>query len=213
MDYAIGKTLNSAFSAKLQKTANADTEDWLYDRREHHLTFKENGDWHSDGENYTRTVHATTTADEVPSYDTSGTDSYLLELGYSSDALSKNEILYEEVDDNANLSGEYIVYDVEELVDGEWDTLEYDYDWCTGSNPMGSLRVGVEIRSTKETSVCNKAVKLWLKFSSNRVPGDTTAGPDELETPGDRLYLRDQIQLHSPRSRLQRRHRHPSPQE
>ncbi len=231
--YAIGKSLNSAFSAKLQKTANADTEHCLYDHRELHFTFKENGDWRWDGENYTRTIHATATADEGPSHDTSGTDSYLLELGYNSDALTKSEVLYQEVTDNANLSGASITYDVEELVDGVWETLEYDYDSRTGSpadyflyvtyggyipeptdaelqkdlddfrsewnamaatnnwmypSEMGPLRVGVEIRSTKETIVCNKAVKLWSEFSFNRVPGDTTDGPDELETPGDRPY-------------------------
>ena len=228
--YAITQGLNAAFdSSILQKTANADTEDWLYDHREHHLTRKENGAWRSDGENYTRTIHAT--ADEGPSHDTSGTDSYLLELGYNSDALTKSEVLYQEVHHNANLSGTAITYDVEELYDGVWETLEYDYDTRTGSpadyflyvtyggyipeptdaelqkqlddfrsewnamaatnnwmypSEMGPLRVGVEIRSTKETFVCNKAVKLWSEFSFNRVAGDTTAGPDELETPGQR---------------------------
>ena len=226
----VSQAVNAAITTKVKKTANANTEDWLYDRREHHLTFKENDAWRSDGENYTRTVHAVATADECPSHDTSGTDSYLLELGYSSDALTKSEVLYQEVHHNANLSGAAITYDVEELVDGEWERLRYSQGNRSGSlsdyflyvtyggyipkptdaelqkrlddfrsnwndmaptnnwvpSEMGPLRVGVEIRSTKETFVCNKAVKLWSKFSFNRVSGDTTAGPDELETPGQR---------------------------
>ena len=34
--------------------------------------------------------------------------------------------------------------------------------------------------------VCNKEVRLWSKFSFNRVPGDTSAGPNELQQPGKR---------------------------
>lgn len=67
----------------------------------------------------------------------------------------------------------------------EWNAMAATNRWMYPSE-MGLLRVGVEIRSTKETIVCNKAVKLWSEFSFNRVPGDTTAGPDELETPGQR---------------------------
>ena len=130
----VSQAVNAAITTKVKKTANADTEHWCYDRREHHLTFKENGAWRSDGENYTRTVHAVATADEGPSHDTSGTDSYLLELGYSSDALTKSEVFYQEVNDNANLSGATIIYDVEELVDGEWDTLETGYDSRKGTS-------------------------------------------------------------------------------
>ena len=174
-------------------------------------------------------------------------------MGYNSDALTKSEVLYEEVDDNANLSGAAITYDVEELVDGEWDTLETGYDSRTGSpadyflyvtyggyipeptdaelqkqlddfrsewnamaatnswmypSEMGPLRVDVEIRSTKETFVCNKAVKLWSKFDFNRIPGDTDPDPSELQTPGGRPDYGDQPHIQSLRSRLQRRHRY-----
>ena len=34
--------------------------------------------------------------------------------------------------------------------------------------------------------VCDKEVRLWSKFKFNRVPGDTTAGPNELQQPGIR---------------------------
>ena len=156
-------------------------------------------------------------------------------MGYSSDALTKSEVLYEEVNDNANLSGAAITYDVEELVDGEWGKLQYSQGNRSGNlsdyflyvtyggyipeptdaelqkqlddfrsnwnamastnrwmypNPMGPLRVGVEIHSTKETFVCNKAVKLWSKFDFDKIPGQTKVEPKELEEPGNRsIYV------------------------
>lgn len=81
--------------------------------------------WRSDGEDYTRTVHAIAEADKGVKHKTRGTDSYLIDLGYSSDALSKSEVLYEEFHHNANLSGAAIIYDVEELADGVWERLRY----------------------------------------------------------------------------------------
>lgn len=62
--------------------------------------------------------------------------------------------------------------------------------WCqpiTGClAKWGPLRVGVEIRSARETFVCNKAVKLWSEFEFNEIPGQTKAEPTELEEPGNR---------------------------
>lgn len=39
---------------------------------------------------------------------------------------------------------------------------------------------------TTKTFVCDKEVRLWSKFSFNRVAGDTSAGPNELQQPGQR---------------------------
>ena len=42
------------------------------------------------------------------------------------------------------------------------------------------------MRQVDERFVCDKEVRLWSKFEFNRVPGDTSAGPNELQTPGKR---------------------------
>lgn len=216
-------------SLKTPENRRSGCRDWLCHHREHHYTCKENGAWRSDGENYTRTVHDP--AEEGPSHNTSGTNSSLLELEYNSDALPKSEVLYEEVNDNATLSGAAITYDMEELVDGDWETLQYDRDSRTRSlqddflrvswggyipeptdaqpqkqlddfraewnalapnQPLdvsqrkGALRLDAKISSAEERLVCNKAVKLWSEFGFARVPGDSSAGLDELQQPGDR---------------------------
>ena len=51
---------------------------------------------------------------------------------------------------------------------------------------MGKMKLGHRVRYISKRFTCDKKVKLWSKFSFNRVPGDTSAGPDELQQPGQR---------------------------
>ena len=51
---------------------------------------------------------------------------------------------------------------------------------------MGKLKLGGMVSYRSEEFVCEQKVKLWSKFEFNRVAGDTSAGPDELQQPGQR---------------------------
>ena len=51
---------------------------------------------------------------------------------------------------------------------------------------MGKLKLGERTRYKREKFTCDKEVKLWSKFEFNRIPGDTSANPRQLQTPGDR---------------------------
>lgn len=51
---------------------------------------------------------------------------------------------------------------------------------------MGNLKLGERTRYKREQFTCDKKVKLWSEFEFNRVPGDTSAGPNELQQPGQR---------------------------
>ena len=51
---------------------------------------------------------------------------------------------------------------------------------------MGRLKLGERTSYKKEQFTCDKKIKLWSEFGFTRVPGDTTAGPSELQEPGNR---------------------------
>ena len=51
---------------------------------------------------------------------------------------------------------------------------------------VGKLTLGPKVSQVDKRFVCDKEVRLWSKFEFNRVPGDTSAGPDELQQPGQR---------------------------
>ena len=49
-----------------------------------------------------------------------------------------------------------------------------------------ALKKGHVVGRTDKRFVCDKEVRLWSDFEFNRVPGDTSAGPNELQQPGQR---------------------------
>ena len=51
---------------------------------------------------------------------------------------------------------------------------------------IGPLTLGPKVSQVDKRFVCDKEVRLWSKFKFNRVAGDTSAGPDELQQPGQR---------------------------
>ena len=51
---------------------------------------------------------------------------------------------------------------------------------------VGKLTLGPKVSRTVKSFTLDKEVKLWSDFDFNRVPGDTTAGPKELQEPGNR---------------------------
>ena len=227
--YAIGKTLNSAFAKKLQKTAAAAPDgEPLYRNREYLQRNYYYGDaaTRNGGQNG-RSVDAKAMANQLQAYDTSGTDSSL-----DPTSLYPDEVL-DEVSDNANLNGRSDTYKIlVEVDDGEWDHLYTDTNkyhnarqaryytvswggyvkkptdaeiqaeldqWREEWNNelrlrrgwqrpifMGKLKLGERTRYKREKFTCDKKIKLWSDFEFNRVPGDTSAGPNELQQPGKR---------------------------
>ena len=51
---------------------------------------------------------------------------------------------------------------------------------------VGPLTLGPRVNRTIKSFTLDKEVKLWSDFGFTRVHGDTTAGPSELQQPGNR---------------------------
>ena len=51
---------------------------------------------------------------------------------------------------------------------------------------IGPLTLGPKVGQVDKRFVCDKEVRLWSKFKFNRIAGDTSANPTQLQTPGDR---------------------------
>ena len=51
---------------------------------------------------------------------------------------------------------------------------------------VGNLTLGPKVGQVDKRFVCDKEVRLWSKFKFNRIAGDTSANPRQLQTPGDR---------------------------
>ena len=51
---------------------------------------------------------------------------------------------------------------------------------------LRTLTKGSIVKRTVKSFTCDKKIKLWSDFEFNRVPGDTSAGPNELQQPGKR---------------------------
>ena len=51
---------------------------------------------------------------------------------------------------------------------------------------LGPLTLGPKVSQVDKRFVCDKEVRLWSKFKFNRIAGDTSANPRQLQTPGDR---------------------------
>lgn len=51
---------------------------------------------------------------------------------------------------------------------------------------VGPLTLGPRVSRTIKSFTLDKEVKLWSDFGFTRVHGDTTAGPSELQHPGNR---------------------------
>ena len=75
----------------------------------------------------------------------------------------------------------------EELDDIREDWNEYNYGTrYRQPRHVGNLTLGPKVSQVDKRFVCDKEVRLWSKFSFNRVPGDTSVGPNELTQPGKR---------------------------
>ena len=69
-----------------------------------------------------------------------------------------------------------------------WNATFQDGD-APGRRParlLGRLTLGPKVSRTFKRFTCDKKIKLWSDFEFNRVPGDTSAGPNELQQPGQR---------------------------
>ena len=85
------------------------------------------------------------------------------------------------------LTAEEIQEDLDYIRD-QWNAA-----FQTGSAPnrrparlLGRLTLGPIVERTVKSFTCDKKIKLWSEFGFTRVPGDTTAGPSELQQPGSR---------------------------
>ena len=88
--------------------------------------------------------------------------------------------------------GGYVKAPTDAEIQAELDEMRTDYNNSLAQRGwqrpriMGKLKLGGMVSYRSEEFVCEKKVKLWSKFEFNRVPGDTSAGPKELQTPGNR---------------------------
>ncbi len=67
----------------------------------------------------------------------------------------------------------------------DWNNARTRRPW---QRPMqlGRLKLGARTSYKREQFTCGKKIKLWSEFGFTRVPGNTTAGPSELQQPGSR---------------------------
>ncbi len=221
----VSRTASAAFNTKLQKTANANPDGWLYRNREY---YRQDYSYSDNGSTKTKGLHidAKAMAAQDKTYDTSGTHSR-----WNPSDMDPDEVL-DFVSDNTNLRrGQTETYQVLEFGEPlytwgrytpqsknpvEWSISWGGYvkkptaaeiqeeldewretwnnDFQRGrSNPnrrparlLGPLTLGPIVSRTVKSFTLDKEVKLWSDFGCTRVPGDTSAGPNELQQPGQR---------------------------
>ena len=88
--------------------------------------------------------------------------------------------------------GGYVKEPTEAEIQADLDQMREEWNEQRTRRPwqrpyyMGRLKLGERTRYKREQFTCDKKIKLWSEFGFTRVPGDTTAGPSELQQPGNR---------------------------